>query len=133
MKNGIIKNSILELIDLKYKTNELIDTIYHNSDDVKICIYSENPITIFLESPRGFELLASLFKKRIITSSERLKGIYTIKKYFCYKDVEFFCLYKDEKKRKFRMEKTIKIVANTLSILKTIGTFILGLLKFLIK
>jgi hypothetical protein len=143
MKYKTIKDSVLQLITLKLKVNEIIDNIYHESEDICLKIYSENPISIFVENPRGFELLSTIFKKRIIVSEEQLEGDYPIKKYFIFKDVEFFCLYKTQKQQKKisavkierfgKILKILKILGNILSVLKTIGSIIVSVLKFMIK
>ena len=100
MKYKNLKDSVLKLIDLKFETSELIQRIYNESGEIKLCLYDTNEI--FVQSPRGFEELAKLFKKRIITCSDKVKGKYSVKKYFEYKGVEFFCLYKAQKKKNAR-------------------------------
>lgn len=133
MQNNI-KNNILELIDIKKRENELVEVIYNSSNDVKICIFSEEPLTIFVTNPLGFETLAKAFKKRIITSDEKVKGEYPIKKYFVFKDVEFFCLYKDgSKKKKFKLEKWAKVINVIFTALKAIVAFAVAIGKIIVK
>jgi hypothetical protein len=142
MKNKTIKDSILKLIALKTNVKELIDTIYHESEDVCLKIYTEDPISIFIENPRGLELVSNIFKKRILTDEKQIEGDYPIKKYFFYKEVEFFCLYKEEikdKKSKLSDAKIAKVgrivtlFGNIASVIKTIGSVILSILKFVVK
>ena len=138
MKYKKIKDNILKLIEVKNKTKELIDNIYHESGDVCLKIYSDDPISIFVENPRGFELLSEIFKKRIMLSNNKIKGEYSIKRYFCYKDVEFFCLYKKDKEKriKFNSKKfthLFNLIKTIFSALKTAGVFILWVLKFIVK
>jgi hypothetical protein len=129
MKYKALKENILKLIDLKQGATELIQKIYHESGDIQLCIYTEDPITIFVENPRGFEVLAELFKKRISNSDDKIKGEYNIKKYFIYKNVEFFCLYKAKKKETIKRERWVKIGTSVGNFLKDVLSFLLGILK----
>ncbi len=133
MNNKTIKDNVLKLIELKTQTTELIDSIYHESGDICLKIYSEDPVTIFVENPRGLELLSKIFKKRIITSDEKLKGEYPIKKFFCYKNVEFFCLYKSEKINRTRKEKLFNTITSIVYVIKAILTFAFKVLKIIGK
>lgn len=133
MKYKKIKENILKLINIKTQTKEIIDQIYHESGDICLKIYTEDPITIFVENPYGMELLAKIFKKRIITSDEKIKGDYPIKKFFIYKDAEFFCLYKQEKLKRLKREKIIKFWSTIASFIKNIITILIGVFKILGK
>lgn len=131
MKSTNIKNNILKLIDLKNETSDVIQQIYNESNELRICIYDSNEI--FVQSPRGFEELAKIFKKRIVTSPNKNKGKYSIKKYFVYKEIEFFCLYKISKNRNSRIQKIADTIGKALSVFKTVGLFVWGILKAVAK
>ena len=129
--NTNIKNSILKLIDLKNKTSEIIQSIYLESQDIQICLYNDN--SIFCENPFGFETLAKIFKKRIITCNNKVKGKYSVKKYFVYKDIEFFCLYKLQKEKNLKIQRIAEIIGKALSVLKNIALFVFSVFKAITK
>ena len=122
-----IKDNVLKLIDLKQKTSELIKNIYHESEEIQLCIYDDN--SVFCENPLGFETLAKLFKKRIQTCDVKIKGKYPIKKYFEYKGIEFFCLYLDKKERGPKAQKIANIIGKFISIMKNVFLFIWKIIK----
>ena len=127
MKYKNLKDSILKLIKLKFETSELIQKIYSESGEIRLCLYDTNEI--FVESPRGFEELAKLFKKRIIIYPNKIKGKYPIKKYFEYKGIEFFCLYLDKKERGPKAQKIANIIGKFISIMKNVFLFIWKIIK----
>jgi hypothetical protein len=122
-----LKSQILQLIELKNKTSETIQNIYHESgDDFRLCIYDDD--SIFCENPKGMELMSKVLKKRLIISDVRVRGKYPIKKYFIYKGIEIFCLYKDENAKTIKLQKFIaKIISNTKSFIK----FAWGVITFI--
>jgi hypothetical protein len=131
MKYKNLKDSVLKLIDLKFETSEIIQRIYAESGDIRLCLYDTNEI--FVENPYGLETLAKLFKKRIITCPQKNKGKYPIKKYFEYKGIEFFCLYKEKKERNPKFQKVAETLGKVIPIFKKIGLFVWTIVKFAVK
>jgi len=126
MQSKQLKEKILQLLTLKNKESDIIQKIYIESGDVQLTIYNDD--SIFCENPRGMELLVKIFKKRLLTSNEKIRGKYSIKKYFMYKGVEIFCLYKDPKNKKIKLQ---KFIGNIVTKIKSIITFIWGIITFI--
>jgi hypothetical protein len=127
MKHTVLKDNVLTLIDLKQRTTEIIQRIYTESQDMQLCIYDDN--SVFCESPLGFETLAKIFKKRIVTCPDKSKGKYPIKKYFEYKGIEFFCLYKLSNTKGKKAQKIADTLGKAVNVLKTIGIFVWRIIK----
>jgi hypothetical protein len=139
MNRKTLRNNILELIHLKIETKDLIDQIYHESGEIRLKIFAEDPISLFVETSTGFEQLSKIFKKRVITSNCDLDSDYPIKKYFIYKGIEFFCLYRgvtvpvvNTHKAK-QTSKTLKVLWKIGNFFKSVIMFALSVSKLLIK